>query len=42
MLEDALKSQAAFRDLGDTVSKGSTMFCGLYESIEPPATTFEK
>jgi hypothetical protein len=39
MLADTLKPQAAFRDLGDTVSRGSMMFCGLGESIEPPAST---
>jgi len=38
-LADILKPQAAFRDLGDTVSRGTTMFCGLGESIEPPATS---
>jgi len=39
MSADVLKPQAAFRSLGDTVLGGSTMFCGLGESIEPPAST---
>jgi len=39
MLADILKSWAAFRDLGDTVSGGSAMFCGLGEPIKPPAST---
>jgi len=39
MLADILKPQAAFRVLGDTISRGSTGFCGLGESTEPPATS---
>ncbi len=39
MSADTLKPRATFRDLGDTVLRGSTMFCGLSESIEPPAST---
>jgi hypothetical protein len=39
MLADVLKPQAAFRDLSDTVFRGTTVFCGLGESIEPLATS---
>jgi hypothetical protein len=39
MLADILKPQAAFRVLGDTISRGSTGFCGLGESTEPLATS---
>jgi len=39
MSADILKPWAALRILGDTVLGGSTMFCGLGESIEPPATS---
>jgi len=39
MLADVLKPQAAFRDLSDTVFRGTTAFCGLSESIKPPATS---
>jgi len=39
MLADILKPQAAFRDLSDTISRGTTTLCGLGESIEPLAST---
>ena len=36
---DILKLQAVLRILSDTVLGGSTTFCGLGESTEPPAST---
>jgi hypothetical protein len=39
MLADVLKPWTAFRDLSDTVSRGTAMFCSFGESIEPPAST---
>jgi len=38
-LADVLKSQAAFRDLSGAIFRGTVAFCGLGESIEPPATS---
>jgi len=42
-LTDILKPQAVLRILSDTILGGSTTFCGLSESIKPPASTaFER